>query len=107
MKRAALVAGVSLVAFACVGPTQVLALSDSTEFWSGRPRSFSPYGPAWNRPSRRAREPERRPSKADRAADKAPPSPSGPLHVIVSIDKQRATLFDNGVPVASTAISTG
>ena len=50
---------------------------------------------------------ERRPSKTDRAADKAPPSPSGPLHVIVSIDKQRATLFDNGIPVASTAISTG
>ena len=107
MKRAALIAGVSLAVLACVGPTQVLALSDSTEFWSGRQRSFSPYVPAWNRPSRRAKEPERRPSKADRAADKAPPSPSGPLHVIVSIDKQRATLFDNGVPIASTAISTG
>ena len=107
MKRAALVAGVSLVAFVCVGQTQVLASPDSSEFWSGRPRSFSPYAPAWNRPSRRTREPERRPSRVDRAADKAPPPPSGPLHVIVSIDKQRATLFANGVPVASTAISTG
>jgi hypothetical protein len=29
------------------------------------------------------------------------------LHVIVSIDKQRATLFADGVPVASTAISSG
>src|SRR6476646_8488296 len=107
MKRAALVAGVSLVAFVCVGPAQVLALPDSSEFWSGRPRSFSPYAPAWNRPSRRTREPERRPSRVDRAAEKAPPPPSGPLHVIVSIDKQRATLFANGAPVASTAISTG
>jgi hypothetical protein len=107
MKRAALIAGVSFAAFVCVGPTQVLAVSNSNEFWSGRPRSFSPYAPAWSRSSRRVKGPERRPSKADRAADKAPPSPSGPLHVIVSIDKQRATLFDNGVAVASTAISTG
>ena len=42
-----------------------------------------------------------------KAGDKAPPSPTGPLHIIVSIDKQRATLFADGQPVASTAISTG
>ena len=42
-----------------------------------------------------------------RKNDKTPPVPSGLLHVIVSIDKQRATLFADGAPVASTAISSG
>jgi hypothetical protein len=36
-----------------------------------------------------------------------PVVPQGPLTVIVSIDQQRATLFANGQPVASTAISSG
>ena len=33
--------------------------------------------------------------------------PSGPLHIIVSIDKQRATLFADGKPFANAPISTG
>lgn len=33
--------------------------------------------------------------------------PAGPLHVIVSIAKQRATLFSNGVRIAEAPISTG
>ena len=55
----------------------------------------------------RSRASEKAEGKAGRAADKSPPIPSGPLHIIVSIDKQRATLFADGQPVASTAISSG
>ena len=33
--------------------------------------------------------------------------PAGPLHIIVSIAKQRATLFSNGVRIAEAPISTG
>jgi lipoprotein-anchoring transpeptidase ErfK/SrfK len=33
--------------------------------------------------------------------------PQGPLHVVVSIDKQRVTLFADGKPVTSSAVSTG
>ena len=48
--------------------------------------------------------PQRNPAQV---AEKTPPIPAGPLHIIVSIDKQRATLFADGTPVASTAISSG
>src|SRR4029078_4322417 len=37
----------------------------------------------------------------------APVIPSGPLHIVVSIAKQRATLFADGQPVAHSAVSTG
>jgi lipoprotein-anchoring transpeptidase ErfK/SrfK len=40
--------------------------------------------------------------------DKAPAAtPAGPLHVIVSVDEQRASLYANGEFVASTKVSTG
>ncbi|MBI3437011.1 MAG: L,D-transpeptidase [Proteobacteria bacterium] len=35
------------------------------------------------------------------------PIPRGPLHIIVSIARQRVTLYSNGVPVAEAAVSTG
>ncbi len=33
--------------------------------------------------------------------------PPGPLHIVVSIEKQRVTLFANGQPVTSSKVSTG
>jgi lipoprotein-anchoring transpeptidase ErfK/SrfK len=44
---------------------------------------------------------------ADTAAPAAPAMPQGPLHIIVSIDQQRATLYANGTFVATTKVSTG
>jgi hypothetical protein len=73
------------------------------EIEAGRTRTYTTYTYTTTRSSRRTKETERSKSKAE----KATPPPAGPLHVIVSIDKQRATLFDNGVPIASTAISSG
>jgi len=44
---------------------------------------------------------------AKAGADDTPKLPPGPLHVIVSLDKQTATLFAGGIPVASSPISSG
>ena len=47
-------------------------------------------------------------SKKDKETRKAAaPMPKGPLHIIVSIGKQRVALYANGVPVATSAISSG
>jgi hypothetical protein len=99
MRRAALAAGVSLAALLMVGPKPVLAWP-SDSWWGG----------ARVAPAPKASKPRSRSSDSARKselADKTPPIPPGPLHIIVSIDKQRATLFADGAPVASTAISTG
>jgi lipoprotein-anchoring transpeptidase ErfK/SrfK len=46
--------------------------------------------------------------KSSRKTAKSEPLvPPGPLHVIVSIDKQRVTLFAGGKPVTSSTISSG
>ncbi len=52
-----------------------------------------------------------KPDRKDRKSAKPEPAelviPSGPLHIIVSIDAQRASLYANGALVASTKVSTG
>ena len=104
--RAALLAAGSVAAVLCTAPTPVLAWSSASEFWRGT-RAISPYDSP-RRSFRTYRPVERQtPNKTAKTAEKTPPAPTGPLHVIISIDKQRATLFENGVPVASTAISSG
>lgn len=58
-------------------------------------------------------EPKKKPKKkADtagekKAAERASTIPSGPLHIVVSIDKQRVTLFADGKPFANAPVSTG
>jgi hypothetical protein len=107
MKRVALIAGVSLAALLVAGPTSVWALPGDLNGWSDGP-SFAtmPAAPA-QKSSRRHLRARDRTSKKSEPADKAPPIPAGPLAIIVSIDKQRATLYADGQPVASTAVSTG
>ena len=107
MKRAALVAGVSFAALLMAGSAQVQAAANPQIWWANS-RAVTAYDlPARRSIKARSRPSEKAEGKAGRAADKSPPIPSGPLHIIVSIDKQRATLFANGQPVASTAISSG
>jgi hypothetical protein len=103
MKRAALIAGISIAAFSAA-PSEVWAWTGDVDLWSPGYRPVYRYA-APPRPSAKARL--RKPERADHKTDKTPPIPSGPLHVIVSIDKQRATLFADGQSVASTAVSTG
>jgi len=104
MKRAALIAGMSIAAFSAV-PTDAQAWNGDFDGWGPpRYRAYSPYRP----PSQHYARPRlRKPERPERKSDKTPPIPAGPLHVIVSIEKQRATLFADGVPFASTAISSG
>jgi len=103
MKRAALVAGVAFAVLLMVGYAKAQAAQNPGTWWISS-RTVTVYGlPARKSGNARSRASE----KAGHAADKSPPVPSGPLHIIVSIDKQRATLFADGQPVASTAISSG
>jgi hypothetical protein len=48
-------------------------------------------------------------SKAVETSKKEPfgPLPKGPLHIVISIDKQRLWLYSNGVKVAEAPVSTG
>ena len=60
------------------------------------------------RATRAPRSAKRPKTKAVEKAEKIPSSiPPGPLHVIVSVDQQRASLYANGQFVASTKVSTG
>jgi lipoprotein-anchoring transpeptidase ErfK/SrfK len=103
MKRAALIAGISIFAVSAA-PTNVRAWTGDLDLWSSGYRPVQPYSLRSQQPARpRARKPQGH----DRKTDKTPPVPPGLLHIIVSIDKQRATLFADGNSVASTAISSG
>ena len=54
----------------------------------------------------RSKSDERKPGKVT-SAKADPVIPPGPLAIVVAIDKQRVTLFADGKPVTSTAVSTG
>ncbi|AMN41805.1 L,D-transpeptidase [Rhodoplanes sp. Z2-YC6860] len=99
MKRTATVAGVSVVALLCVWTASAAAAPGASGglfgFFSERP-----VGPARRLENKADRKP-----KPD--ADKSQPVPKGLLHIIVSLDKQRATLFADGVAVAQSKISSG
>src|ERR1700759_3661453 len=103
MKRAALIAGLSIAAF-WTFPTDVRAWTGDFDSFPGGYRRVSPYG---SLPHQAVRPRTRKPEKHETKNDKTPAVPPGLQHIIVSIDKQRATLFADGAPVASTAVSTG
>jgi lipoprotein-anchoring transpeptidase ErfK/SrfK len=108
MKRAALIAGISIAAVLTAEPTEVRAWPGEGNAWSGGFGVEPYYSPVQRSTRPRFRPAERKSGKKSaQTPDKTPPIPSGPLHIIVSIDKQRATLFADGMPVASTAISSG
>jgi hypothetical protein len=98
--RAALIAGVSAATLLCAGSTGLSATWNS-DIWWGTANRISQPNPTPPKSVRRSR-PAERPDALDKT-----PVPTGVLHIIVSIDRQRATLFADGLPVASTAISSG
>jgi lipoprotein-anchoring transpeptidase ErfK/SrfK len=104
MKRAALVAGVSIATLLFAGPSTVWAAWNSESWWGNNSVTASPPEAAPKRIIRH--KPAERKADRDESKIKAP-VPTGVLHIIVSIDKQRATLFADGRPFASTAISSG
>jgi lipoprotein-anchoring transpeptidase ErfK/SrfK len=110
MKRAAMVAGVSATALICAFTVHAAAAPAATQ------SSFSRFGffrqRALEQPVRplekKSKYLDSKPAKAAvHETDKTPPIPKGPLHIIVSIDKQRATLYADGQVVAQTKISSG
>lgn len=111
MKRATSIASLTLAAAFVAGLTPAGAAPEE-EFRSGatslipQRAIIAPESPA--RGHIRPTEPTIG-HKINRAAksETDKPIPSGPLHVVVSIAKQRATLFANGQPVAYSAVSTG
>ena len=77
MKRAALIAGVSVVTLLCAGPTQVSAAWNSRILVGHVPDGLDPIAPRAERPLKpRSRPAERSPSGREQA-DKTPPIPSG------------------------------
>jgi lipoprotein-anchoring transpeptidase ErfK/SrfK len=75
-----------------------------------KPRALESPGTSHSKPAAptESKKDEKRNGKKDKAkATKPEPVPPGPLHVIVSVDAQRASLYANGTFVASTKVSTG
>ena len=130
MKRAALVAGVSVVAMLCAwtanaAPVAMQSPSSGLLGLFNRQPAAAPAKPAdgnsdnkadnktekkFEKNSEKKSKPDldAKPGKAAlREADKLPPVAKGQLHIIVSLDKQRATLFADGVAVAQSKISSG
>jgi lipoprotein-anchoring transpeptidase ErfK/SrfK len=116
--RAALLAGLSLGVLLAALPAAATELSgDQPLYPRGYGRSWS-FGKGFGTfdsrkavdvPAKKARKPE---SKADaqvekKAAQIAQSIPPGPLHIIVSIDAQRVTLYANGAPFAHAPVSSG
>ena len=116
MKRAAMVAGVSAVALICVWAASANAAPALAQ--SAPPRGFGIFRSLQTeappkKTENKSKPVDAKPSDAKPAkaalheADKTPPVPKGPLHVIVSLDKQRATLYADGQVVAQSRISSG
>jgi lipoprotein-anchoring transpeptidase ErfK/SrfK len=116
--RAALLAGLSLAVLGAGGPAAATELSGDQPLHSrthgknwGFAKAFGAFDSkkAIDAPAKKAKKPD---SKADvqvdkKAAEIAKSIPPGPLHIIVSIDAQRVTLYANGAPFAQAPISSG
>jgi hypothetical protein len=75
------------------GPQYRLRFSDHTSRWSDHTPSRHKHG-------------HRTKSKSAKEAQPQDP-PKGPLQVIISIEDQRISLYDNGVLIAHSSVSTG
>src|ERR1043166_6622923 len=116
MKRAASAAGVSVAALLCAWTAGAVAAPATQLSSNGLFSAFSRRSaePLTKRPDPRVEKKSEKKYKLDfngkaalSEADRTPPVPKGLLHVIVAIDKQRATLFADGIAVAQAKISSG
>src|SRR5262245_14180993 len=108
MKRAALAAGVSVAAMICAFSGDAVAAPAEAQFSSSRFGYFRQRAvqPPVRPTDKKSKSIDTKPS-ALREPDKTPPAPKGQLHIIASIDKQRATLYADGQAVTQTKISSG
>src|SRR5438876_10415733 len=104
-QRVALIAGLSVTVLAGAGPANAWPGDWPGNSWQ---RPMGPYSADVDRPAAKKQKTEKKAGKkADKKADQGPVIPKGALHIIVSVNKQRVTLFANGAPVASAPVSTG
>jgi hypothetical protein len=113
MKRTALIAGVSAAALLCASVSGAGA-APFTQVSNGGFGLFSrqPFGPPSRRPDDRPEKKSKpdadaKPGKAAPSEADKTPAPKGFLHIVVSLDKQRATLFADGVVVTQSKVSSG
>src|SRR5581483_651677 len=95
-RRSVVLTGVSLVVLSGFWP----ARAESTRYYDGLARMYDTQGARSSLTARR--NAAHKGEKQEKVA-----LPAGPLQIVVSIDRQRATLFANGRPVASGPVSTG
>ena len=102
MRRAALIAGVSVATLLCAGPSEVSAAWNSNSWWGTLPAVEPHRAAAETIDSSRGPGPPNGKSKRNRDArpTRRRRFRPGLLHIIVSIDKQRATLFADGAAVS-------
>jgi lipoprotein-anchoring transpeptidase ErfK/SrfK len=104
-----LIGGVSFAALLLAAPRAAVASpADAGVPWDEDALVASappPARPVVSKANRKRGKPAVR--KAARKLDNIPVVPPGPLHIIVSIDRQRVTLFAGGEPFASSTISSG
>lgn len=111
MKRTAMIAGVSVAALFCAWTASAVAAPAASNgmfgFFSRQPSE--PARRAENKPEKKSKPDfDGKPGKAALSeADKSQSVPKGLLHIIVSLDTQRATLFADGVAVAQSKVSSG
>ena len=114
MKRTALIAGVSAAALLCAltsGAGAAPFTQPSNGGFGFFSRPFAPPSRPDDRPEKKSKPDSDAKAKPGKAAvaetDKTPPAPKGLLQIVVSLDKQRATLFADGVVVTQSKISSG
>lgn len=108
MIRTASIASLTLVAALSVGLKPAAAGIEDDLRWGASPVPRLVPADTAPPPAKAAAKKHPRPSdsKAARKAD-APVKISGPMHIVVSLARQRVTLFADGHPVASSPASTG
>ncbi len=90
-------------------PDHAIAAYNGYGYYGGSSYGYGgPYSYRYRRPApvaRRSSEPTGTTTKTAKPA--APPPPVGPLIIAVSIGNQHVTVYDDGNPIASSAVSTG
>jgi lipoprotein-anchoring transpeptidase ErfK/SrfK len=109
-------AGVVASGFICAAVYAAPAQAQGSYYPQGRYYSSNSYFNSSRLPTSRSYDRDYDTPRVDRLKAKTaellkkapvPPAPKGPLMVVVSIAKQSLTLYDEGMPIAHSKVSTG
>ena len=65
------------------------------------------YGSWWDERAPFRHNHQHRHTKSESAKEKAQETPKGPLQIVISIADQRVSLYDNGILIGRSSVSTG